>query len=104
MRALSLLYRYDIGGELRAAIAFRIGGPGGGNWHVDVSPESCVSGQGRVVRPSLTIHLRSTDIFCKMFTARLNLPLALLSGQMRLRGNLRLFTRFGSLFTVDAKN
>jgi hypothetical protein len=39
-----------------------------------------------------------------MFTARLNLPLALLSGQMRLRGNLRLFTRFGSLFKVDAKN
>jgi hypothetical protein len=104
MRALSLLYRYDLGGDLRAAIAFRGDGPGGGNWHVDISPESCDSAEGRVDHPSLTIHLRSTDIFCKMFTARLNLPLALLSGQMRLRGNLRLFTRFGSLFKVDAKS
>lgn len=103
MCALSLLYRYDLGEDLRAVIAFRVDGPGGGNWYVDVSPESCSSGKGLIDHPSLTIHLRKTDIFCKMFTSRLNLPLALLSGQMKLRGDLLLFTRFGSLFKVDAK-
>lgn len=103
MRALSLLYRHDIGQDLRAVIVFRVDGPGGGNWYVQVSPESCTSDEGLVDYPTLTIHLRETDIFCKMFTARLNLPLALLSGQMKLRGDLRLFTKFGSLFKVDAK-
>ncbi|HZD56864.1 MAG TPA: SCP2 sterol-binding domain-containing protein [Anaerolineales bacterium] len=103
MRALSLLYRHDLGGDLRAVIAFRVDGPGGDNWYVDVSPESCTSGEGPVDDPSLTIHLRETDVFCKMFTGRLNLPLALLSGQMKLHGNLLLFTRFGSLFKVDGK-
>jgi hypothetical protein len=103
MRALSLLYRHDLGEDLRAVIAFRVDGPGGGNWYVDVSPESCSSGEGLIDQPRLTIHLRKTDIFCKMFTSRLNLPLALLSGQMKLRGDLLLFTRFGSLFKVDAK-
>lgn len=103
MRALSLLYRQDLGQDLRAVIAFQVDGPGGGRWYVDVSSESCNSGEGEVENPNLTIHLRNTDIFCKMFTARLNLPLALLSGQMKLRGNLLLFTRFGSLFKVDGK-
>jgi hypothetical protein len=103
MRALSLLYRFDLGGDLHAVIAFRVNGPGGGHWYVDVSPQSATSGQGSVDHPTLTIHLRKTDVFCKMFTGRINLPLALLTRQIRLRGDLRLFTRFGSLFSVDAR-
>ena len=103
MRALSLLYRQDIGQDLRAVIAFRVDGPGGGNWYVDINPKSCSSGEGMIDHPTLTIHLESTDIFCKMFTSRLKLPLALLSGQMRLRGDFLLFTKFNSLFSVDAR-
>ncbi|HSL42905.1 MAG TPA: SCP2 sterol-binding domain-containing protein [Anaerolineales bacterium] len=103
MRALSLLYRYDLGGDLRATIVFQIDGPGGGTWHVDVSPEATTSREGNSDHPNLTLHMRKTDIFCHMFTGRLNLPLVLLSGQLKLRGDLRLFPRFGSLFSVDAK-
>ena len=40
MRALSLLYRHDLGGDLRATIAFQVDGPGGGHWYVNVSPEA----------------------------------------------------------------
>jgi hypothetical protein len=104
MRALSLLYRFDLADGLRAVFAFRVDGPGGGDWYVDVSPESATSGEGSSDRPSLTIRLRNTDVFCKMFTGRFNLPLSLLTGQIRLRGDLRLFTRFGSLFSVDARS
>jgi hypothetical protein len=39
-----------------------------------------------------------------MFTGRFNLPIVLLTGQLKLRGDLRLFPRFGSLFSVDAKS
>jgi hypothetical protein len=38
-----------------------------------------------------------------MITVRLNLPLALIRGEMRLRGNLRLFLRMGELFSLDAR-
>ena len=103
IRALSLLYRHDLGSDLRAVFAFRVDGPGGGDWYVRVSPGSAVSGSGLVERASLTIHLQSTDVFCQMFTGRINLPLALLGGKLKLRGDLRLFPRFGSLFSVDAK-
>lgn len=103
MRALSLLYRYDIGGSLRATLVFRVAGPSGGEWYVNVSPDSQTSGEGVVENPSLTIHLRNTSVFCQMPTSRLNLPLALIRGDMKLRGNLRLFLRLDSLFSVDAR-
>lgn len=104
MCALSLLYRYDLGGDLRATYAFKMDGPGGGDWHVDVSPETTLSAEGSVGNPSLMLHLNKTDVFCQMFTGRFNLPLALLTGQLKLHGDLRLFLRFGSLFSVDARS
>ena len=103
MRAFSLLYRLDLGGALRATLVFRVDGPGGGAWFVRLSPESPASGKGGVAHPNLVIHLRDTAVFCRMLTGRLNLPLALLSGQLRLRGDLRLFLRMNTLFSVDAR-
>lgn len=104
MRALSLLYRYDLGGDLRTVVVFQIDGPGGGTWHVDITPEGTTSQEGMPDHPGLILHMRKTDVFCQMFTGRLNLPLVLLTGELKLRGNLRLFPRFGSLFSVDARS
>jgi hypothetical protein len=103
MRAFSLLYRLDIGGSQRATLAFRIDGPDGGEWYVKLSPDAPTSGEGVVKHPNLTIHLRETAVFCRMLTGRLNLPVALLTGQMKLRGDLRLFLRMNTLFSVDAR-
>ncbi len=103
MRALSLLYRLDIGGTLRATLVFRIDGPGGGEWFVNLSPDAPTSGEGHIDHPSLVIHLHKTDVFCQMLTSRINLPISLISGAMKLRGNLRLFLRMGTLFSEDAR-
>ena len=103
MRALSLLYRFDIGGSLQDTLAFHIDGPGGGDWYVEFSPQAATSGEGVVEHPGLVIHLRETGVFCQMLTGRLNLPKALISGAMKLRGDLRLFLRMNTLFSVDAK-
>lgn len=102
-RALSLLYRNDLGGSLRVTFAFQIDGPEGGAWYVSVSPDSQTSGEGVLNHPNLVIHLRDIAVFCQMPTSRLNLPLALFRGDMKLRGDLRLFLRMDSLFSVDAK-
>jgi len=103
MRALSLLYRFDIGGLLRDTLAFRVDGPEGGEWFVELSPESSTSGEGVVGHPGLVIHLREPAVLYQMVTSRLNLPMALISGAIKLRGDLRLFLRMDSLFSVDAK-
>ncbi len=103
MRAFSLLYRIDLGGALRNTIEFRVDGPGGGEWYVKLSPDAPTSGEGSLQQPGLVIHLRETAVFCRMLTSRLNLPIALLSGAMKLHGDLRLFWRMGDLFSVDAR-
>lgn len=103
MRAFSLLYRLDIGGSLRDTIVFRIDGEGGGEWYVKLAPDAPTSGEGVVDKPGLVIHMRDTSVFCRMFTVRLNLPLALLRRELKLRGNLRLFLRMGSLLSMDSK-
>jgi len=104
MRAFSLLYRIDIGGSMRETIVFRIDGEGGGEWHVKLSPDAPTSGEGTVENPSLVIHMRDTSIFCKMFTVRLNVPLALLFGAIKLRGNPFLFFRLGDFLSIDGKS
>lgn len=100
MRAFSLLYRQDIGGKLRATIAFRIGG---GEWFVALAPDAPASGEGVIQRPDLLIRLRDTAVFCRMLTGRFNILPGLMSGAMRLRGDLYLFLRMNRLFSVDAK-
>lgn len=104
MRAFSLLYRYDLGGSLNASFVFKVGGPGGGSWHIDVSPTSATSEEGAALHPSLTLNLQSTDVFCHLLTGRFNLTQAVLTGQFRPWGDLRLFPRMSSLFSVDARN
>ena len=103
MRAFSLLYRMDIGGSLRTTLVFRVDGHGGGEWYVGLSPESPTSGEGSVERPGLVIHLRDTAVFSRMLTSRLNIPMALMRGDMKLRGDLRLFLRMDTLTSVDAR-
>jgi len=88
---------------LRDTIAFRIDGDGGGEWYVKLSPDAPTSGEGAVENPGLLIHMRDTSVFCRMLTVRLNLPLALLRGEMKLHGNLRLFLRMNDLFSTDAR-
>jgi len=103
MRAFSLLYRLDIGGSLRETIVFRIDGDGGGEWYVKFAPDVPTSGEGIIENPGLVIHMRDTGVFCRMFTGRLNIPLALLRGEIKLHGNLRLFFRMSDLLSIDGK-
>jgi hypothetical protein len=103
MRAFSLLYRLDIGGSMRDTLVYRVDGAGGGEWYVRLSPDAPTSGEGVVEHPGLAIHLRETAVFCQMLTGRFNLPISLISGAMKLRGNLRLFLNMSTLLSVDAR-
>lgn len=103
MRAMSMLYRHDIGDPLRTVLAFCVDGPGGGQWYVDLSPEAVTSGEGVAASPGLLLRFHKTDDFFRMATKRMDLPLALVRGQLKVRGDLRLFLRMGKLFSEDAR-
>lgn len=102
-RALSLLYRQDLGGELRAVLALQVAGEGGGSWYVELSPEIPNSEEGEAARPDLLLKFRDTATLFRMFTGRLNILGALLTRRLRIKGNVRLFLRMGKLFSVGAR-
>jgi uncharacterized protein (TIGR03083 family) len=102
IRALSLLYRSDLAGDMRATLVLKVAGPGGGSWRLGLSPDHPGSTLGDAPQPDLSWWFRDTATFCRMFTGRLNPFKGLLLGRMKLRGDLRLFLRFKTLFSVDA--
>ena len=103
MRAFSLLYRRNIGGHFGTDFVFHVEGPGGGDWCVEVSPERADSYEGIADSPGLLLRFRETGDLCRMVTGRMNLPLALVRGRLKLRGDLRLFPRMSKLFSTDAR-
>jgi hypothetical protein len=70
---------------------------------VKLSPDAPTSGEGVIEHPGLVIHLRETAVFCQMLTGRFNLPIGLISGAMKLRGDPRLFLRMSTLLSIDAR-
>ncbi|HEX6305018.1 MAG TPA: DinB family protein [Anaerolineales bacterium] len=102
-RALSLLYRQDLGGELRAVLALQVAGQGGGSWYVELSPEDPGSQEGDAVQPDLRLWFRDTATLFRMFTGRLNILGAILTRRLRIRGDVRLFLRMGKLFSVGQR-
>ena len=59
--------------------------------------------EGALECPSLVIHLRDTAVFCQMLTGRFHPATGLISRKLKLRGDLRLFLRMNTLFSVDAR-
>lgn len=84
-------------GDLRAVVALEIGGAGGGAWWLSISPEEVVAGRGEVARPTVGFRIANTSVALRMFSGRLNVPVALLERQLRISGDFGLAQRFRSL-------
>jgi len=97
VQQLTVLYDPARGGDLRALVEFEIGGAGGGAWWLSIAPEEVRAGRGAVARPTVTFRIANTSVAFVLFSNRLNLPAALLSRRLRLRGDLRLALRFSEL-------
>jgi hypothetical protein len=101
--AFSLLYRLDLADGLRDTIAFRVDGAGGGEWYLDLRPDGADWREEPLAHPGLSIRMRSTATLFRMATHRIRMPVALVTGEIRVGGHLRLFTGLGRLTSVDAR-
>jgi hypothetical protein len=103
MLAFSLLYRIDLAEGLRDTVAFRVGGPGGGDWYLELRPDGADWHEAALAHPGLSIRLRSTATLFRMATQRIRMPVALATGEVRVGGHFRLFAGLGRLTSVDAR-
>ncbi len=98
-RLMAFFYWPERGGKLRATMEFQIGGASGGVWHVVLAPEGGQSYTGPAQRATATMRFRDADAACRIFMMQRPLLPALFSGDMRVRGDLRLARRFAWLVT-----
>jgi len=98
LHLMALSYWPERGGELRATLEFSAAGPGGGQWHMTLTPAGCEVAEGALRGATLQLKFRSADALCRTFTQQLSPTRALLTAQCWAWGDVRLGFRMGRLF------
>ena len=78
-------------------IQYEIGGEGGGTWHAVIKDGTCTVNPGPAAAADLTITMASPD-WLDMIGGKLNGQMAFMSGKLKLKGDMGLAMKLGSLF------
>ena len=81
---------------LDAGFQFDLQGDGGGVYHIDIAGGVADVGAGPSSSPNVTISMAATD-FVELATGKLNPVQALMSGKLKLKGDLGLALRLQSI-------
>jgi len=78
-------------------IQYEIGGEGGGTWHAVIKDGTCTVSSGAAPAADLTVSMASSD-WLDMIGGKLNGQMAFMSGKLKLKGDMGLAMKLGSLF------
>jgi len=84
---------------VNATIQYDITGDGGGTWHAVIKDGACAVNPGAAGSPNLTITMASQD-WLDMIGGKLSGQMAFMSGKLKLKGDMGLAMKVGSLFSV----
>ncbi|MFH1983773.1 MAG: SDR family NAD(P)-dependent oxidoreductase [Pseudomonadota bacterium] len=98
---MAVSFRPDAAEGVDVVFAFRISGPGGGDWHCIVSGKACTVAAGEHPAPTCTLKMADGD-FTAMMTGRLNPMQAYTSGKLIIDGDIMKSQLIGKLFDIKA--
>jgi putative sterol carrier protein len=84
---------------VNATIQYDITGDQGGTWHAVIKDGTCAVNQGAATSPNLTLTMSSQD-WLDMLAGKLSGQMAFMSGKLKLKGDMGLAMKVGSLFSV----
>lgn len=90
-------FQADKAGNTKAAIQFDLSGEHAGKWWVKIAEGQATSGQGEIENPNLTFSADARD-WVKIATGQMDPTAAFMSGKLKLKGDMGLAIKFGSLF------
>ena len=97
--AMSGRFRPDKAAGASATIQYDVSGDGGGTWHAVIKDGACAVNEGAATSPNLTLSMSSQD-WLDMIGGKLSGQMAFMSGKLKLKGDMGLAMKVGSLFSV----
>jgi putative sterol carrier protein len=97
--AMPTKFRADKAAGVNAVIQYDISGDQGGTWHAVIKDGTCTVNSGPAASPSLTINMSSQD-WLDMIAGKLSGQMAFMSGKLKLKGDMGLAMKIGSMFQV----
>jgi putative sterol carrier protein len=92
-------FRADKAQGVNAVIQYEITGEGGGAWNATIKEGTCAVAEGAAVSPNLTLTIAGQD-WLDMLAGKLNPQMAFMSGKLKLKGDMGLAMKIGSMFQV----
>src|SRR4026207_1495733 len=84
---------------VNATIQYDITGDQGGTWNAVIKDGACNVSQGAAANPNLTLTMSPQD-WLRMTGGKLSGQMAFMSGKLKLKGDMGLAMKVGSLFQV----
>ena len=92
-------FNYDASKGMNACFQFELTGDGGGTYCVNVDDGQMSIAEGETEHPSLTITI-TADNYLKLAHGKLNGQMAVMTGKMKVKGNMSLAMKMKQLFPI----
>ncbi|MGH7335655.1 MAG: SCP2 sterol-binding domain-containing protein [Candidatus Rokuibacteriota bacterium] len=97
--AMPTKFRADKAAGTNATIQYDVSGDGGGTWHAVIKDGACAVEEGAVANPNLTLQIAAQD-WLDMITGKQSGQMLFMSGKLKVKGDMGLAMKLGSLFSV----
>lgn len=92
-------FKADKAQGLNTVIQYDITGEGGGNWYATIKDGACTVTAGTVPNANLTFTMSGQD-WLDMLAGKLSGQMAFMSGKLKLKGDMGLAMKLGTLFGI----
>lgn len=92
-------FRADRAAGTNAVIQYDISGDGGGTWHAVIKDGACAVNPGPGTNPNLTLQVGAQD-WIDVTTGKQNPQMLFMSGKLKLKGDMGLAMKLGSMFST----
>jgi putative sterol carrier protein len=97
--AMAGRFKADRAAGTNAVIQYDISGDGGGTWHAVIKDGTCTVSPGPGTSPALVLQMSAQD-WLDMTSGKANGQMLFMSGKLKLKGDMGLAMKLGSMFAV----
>jgi len=92
-------FKADRAAGTDAVIQYDVSGEGGGTWNATIKDGACTVKEGAGTNPNLTLQIAAQD-WLDMLSGKQNGQMLFMSGKLKIKGDMGLAMKLGSMFAM----